>query len=303
MKYLHVVILGAVLSILPSLCIAEEFPYRKDFPNVPVVELDDLKTGYDNNSFIIVDVRSKLEFETIHIKDAVHISMSNALFEDALKRLAAINPGKNIATYCNGITCLKSYKAAERAEKVGLENVYAFDAGIPAWAESYPSETLLLGQEITDTSRQLIPKREFKKLCLDYETFKLKAAGNNSVVIDARDAIQRTEELPGLSDVKLIPLDKFIRNVVSRGVMKKKSLLIFDQVGKQVRWLMYHLVAQGYADFYFLEGGATAVLEKQEYRDSGLGRNILSPAQKNMQNKDEQRKLAAQDKIDVLTVK
>ena len=147
-----------------------------------------------------------------------------------------------------------------------MSDVYAFDAGIPAWANTYPSATLLLGKEISDPGKQLIPKSEFKKLCLDYEQFKEKATGNNTMIIDARDAIQRTRDLPGLEDVKHIPLDKFIKNVVSRGVMRNKKMLIFDQVGKQVRWLMYHLVNQGYEEFYFLEGGATSVLKKQDYR-------------------------------------
>ena len=277
MRYLQLLTLSVVLLMATTLCTAEEFPYRKDYPEVPVVELTDLKTGYDNNEFIIVDVRSKLEFDTIHPKDAVHIPMANALFEENLTSLAAINPGKKIATYCNGITCLKSYKAAQRAVEMGMTNVYAFDAGIPAWASAYPAETLLLGEEVADPKKQLIPKREFSKLCLDFEMFKLKSTVANTVVIDARDAIQRTENLPGLSGVKQIPLDKFIRNVVNRGVMKKKSLLIFDQVGKQVRWLMYHLVDNGYTDFHFLKGGATSVLKKQEYRDTTLGRIKHSP--------------------------
>lgn len=42
--------------------------------------------------------------------------------------------------------------------------------------------------------------------------------------------------------------------------------MIFDQVGKQVRWLMYYLVNSGYTNYFFLDGGATAILKEQEYR-------------------------------------
>jgi len=267
MHYIRVLTLVVVIcSFASGWSLAEEFPYRKDYPTVPVIELSQLKDGYDRNEFIPVDVRSTLEFETIHIKGAPHISMANVQFEDNLKQLAADNPGKNIATYCNGVTCLKSYKAVERAREAGLSNVYAFDGGIPAWAGAYPADTLLLGKVITNSGKQLIPKSEFEKISLDFGQFRQQAVAGNAVVIDARDAIQRTSVLPGLEDAKQIPLDKFIKNIIERGVMKNKQLLIFDQVGKQVRWLMYHLVDRGYTDFYFLKGGATSVLKEQEYR-------------------------------------
>lgn len=266
MRSFQLIILGVIFSLLPAVCHANGFPYRKDYPEVPIIELADLKIGYDSGEFLIVDVRSSLEFDTIQIKNAVHIPLAKVLFEDKLIALTKENPGKKIAMYCNGVTCLKSYEAVEGAREAGLKNVYAFDAGIPAWANAYPSETLLLGKEIIDPGKQLIPDSEFEKLSLDFASFKQKATNNNAIVFDTRDVIQRTRDLPELEDVKFVPLDKFIRMVVNRGVMKKNSLLIFDQVGKQVKWLMYHLVNQGYTEFYFLKGGATAVLKEQQYQ-------------------------------------
>ena len=150
-------------TLMGNVCLAEEFPYRKDYPDVPIVELEDLKAGYDNGSFIIVDVRSSIEFETIHPKEALHVTLSSADFESNLRKVAYNNPGKKLATYCNGITCLKSYKAAQKAVDAGMKNVYAFDAGIPAWAKAYPADTMLVGKPIIDPEKQLIPKSEFMK--------------------------------------------------------------------------------------------------------------------------------------------
>lgn len=266
MRYLTLLSVSIIFTLLSTTCLAEKLPYRKDYPQAPIIELADLKAGYDKGEFIIVDVRSALEFETIHVKKAVHIPMSNILFERKLKVLSAKNPGKKIAVYCNGITSIKSYNAVERAVNAGMHTVYAFDAGIPSWANAYPTETLLLGKEIINPGKQLIPKKEFKKVCLDFETFMKKAAAGNAVVLDTRDAIQRTKDLPGLGGVRPIPLDKLNRNVVSKGMLKENSLLIFDQAGTQVKWLMYLLRDQGYADFYFLKGGATSVLKEQKYR-------------------------------------
>ncbi|MHB8810748.1 MAG: rhodanese-like domain-containing protein [Desulfobulbaceae bacterium] len=214
----------------------------------------------------MVDVRSDIEFETIRPKKAQHVNLTNQNFLPNLKTLVEANPGKKFAVYCNGVTCLKSYHAAQQAKEGGLPNVLAFDAGIPAWARAYPVETLLIGKELSDPDKQLIPKSEFQKYCVDFATFTQKAAEPNTVVIDARDPMQRTEKLPGFEKAMPIPLDKLIRNVVSKGNMKDKKLLIFDQVGKQVDWLQYYLVEYGYKDYLFLEGGATSVLKEQKYR-------------------------------------
>lgn len=266
MHLMRLTFLAFVFVLVSSWCFAVDFPYRKDYPDVPIIELADLKAGYDDGSFIIVDARSTLEFDTIHPKGGYHVALSSAGFETNLASLAAQNPGKKIALYCNGITCLKSYKATERAVEAGMKNVYAFDAGIPAWANAYPTDTLLVGKEITDPEKQLIPKSELAKVTVDFETFKKKAAASNAVVIDTRDPIQRTQKFTEFDNVLPIPLDKLIKNIIDKDRMKDKQLIIFDQVGKQVRWLMYYLEDKGYKDYYFLKGGATSVFKEQKYR-------------------------------------
>jgi rhodanese-related sulfurtransferase len=257
------IITGFVVLFFTTTCLAKEFPLRKKYPQVQTVELEDLKAGYDKGKFIIVDVRSTLEFNTIHPKNAFHIPVSNARFAANLKALSEEHQNKKIAVYCNGVTCVKSFQAVEEAmDKENMKNVYAFDGGIPAWSTTYPSDTLLLGKEITNPKKQLIPKSEFKNHLLDFAMFRQKAAASNAAVIDARDAKQRTQDLPDLQHVKRIPLDKLIKNVIRKGLIKDQQLLIFDQHGKQVLWLMYSLVEHGYTDYYFLKGGATSALKE-----------------------------------------
>ena len=62
-------------------------------------------------------------------------------------------------------------------------------------------------------------------------------------------------------------MDKFIPNFVQKKVNQDKHLFIFDQVGKQVRWLEYYLVENGYQNYTFLKGGATSVLKVQKYKN------------------------------------
>ena len=147
-----------------------------------------------------------------------------------------------------------------------IPNVFAYDAGIVAWAISYPTDTMLLCVELVSTEKQLISAEQFIQRNLDFDTFKEKAASNNVMVIDARDPIQRKQGVPGLEKALHISLDKLVKNIVNKEHLKDKQLLVFDQVGRQVNWLMYYLVDKGYTDFYFLKGGATAVLKTQDYR-------------------------------------
>jgi len=109
-------------------------------------------------------------------------------------------------------------------------------------------------------------EEEFISKTLDIKTFRKKAVSSQGIVIDLRDPIQIKENLPGFEKALPVPVDKFVRNIISKEHMKDKKLFIFDQVGGQTKWVMYYLVDKDYTDFYFLNGGATSVLKEQEYK-------------------------------------
>jgi len=266
MRYLLFISCFGFIFFLTSTGITGDYPYRAEYPEVTILELTDMKSVYDKGNVILVDVRSKTEFDVIHIKDAINIPFANAKFTVHLSTIAKQNPTKKIVVYGNGIDCLKSYKAAEDAVYAMVPNVSAYDAGIVAWALAYPSATLLLGDELTNSQKQLISEDMFIKKNLNFETFKGKARNKDTVVMDIRDPIQRKQSIPGLEKVVQVSLDKLVKNIISQERMKDKQLLIFDQVGRQANWLMYYLVDNGYTDFYFLNGGATTVLKNQDYR-------------------------------------
>lgn len=48
-----------IFLLVSTVCTAEDLPYRKDYPDVNVVELAELKAGYDNDTFMLVDVRGQ----------------------------------------------------------------------------------------------------------------------------------------------------------------------------------------------------------------------------------------------------
>src|SRR3989337_1238392 len=111
-------VLVCVLSV--SVVFAEEFPHRKDFPNVS------------------------------------HIPMAYATFINDVMNLIKENPKKIIVFYCNGVTCLKSYESAQKMTEAGYKNSFAYDAGIPGWSKLYPSQTIVLGKTLKNPEKQLI---------------------------------------------------------------------------------------------------------------------------------------------------
>jgi rhodanese-related sulfurtransferase len=256
----------AALMMLTSPLWGQEFPGRAKYPAAKPISTHDLHEAQEKGKAVIVDVRSAIEYDVIHPIGAVHIPISDIRFEKSVQDLAGDNPGKMIAFYCNGVTCLKSYEATIRATKAGVRNCYVHDAGIPEWAEKYPGKTLLLGKPIDDSKTQLIPRSAFAKKNLTFEEFKKAAAQPNSMVIDVRDHVQRSGNLPGIEKFLTIPLDNFIPNFVMKKANQNKKILIFDQVGKQVEWLEYYLVEYGYQDYAFLKDGATSVLGVQTYK-------------------------------------
>ncbi len=264
-KKISLIVLLFICFVILKPAVSQEYPGRAQYPKAPFISTEDLRKDYEAGNVIIIDVRSKIEFDVIHVDTALHVPISNKLFANDVKAIADKNPGKKIAFYCNGITCHKSYVAAEKSIEAGISNCFAYDDGIPKWAKVYPANTILLGKVITDPEKQLISKDDFKAKCIDFETFSKQALSNpDNLVIDVRDHIQSTGALPGLENARKVPLDTFIPNFVEKKLNQDKTLFIFDQVGKQVDWLQYYLIQNGYTNYFFLDGGATKVLEGQQ---------------------------------------
>lgn len=231
----------------------DKFPLRAKYKDVPVISTEDLRKDYQK--VIIVDTRSKFEYDVVHVNNAKFNPVSNILFESRLKKLRDKDGAQKLVFYCNGKTCSKSYRATRKAMKAGYKNVYAYDAGIFAWVSAYPKKATLMNQTPVERSK-IISSDELKKRQLSYSGFLEKAKQKNTLVIDIRDPVQREIKLS--LDSRAISLNK-IKSKLSIGAWKDRELLIYDAVGKQVRWLQYYLEKNGYKNYYFLSKGASGV--------------------------------------------
>ena len=257
------------LSISSISASVEDFPGRALYESVPVIQLTELHNKL--NDVIIVDVRSAYEFKTLRVMGAVNIPLAESDFISQMQALRK-KSDKSIVVYCNGKTCMKSYKAARKCQVENVKNVVAYDAGIFDWAKQYPKQTLLLGETLRDT-KALISKEEFNAHLISSDAFSDRVANTEDIILDVRDRFQREaisifigrEHQVYLDNTKR--LDKYIEIAKNNN----KALLIYDAAGKQVQWLQYYLKNKGVKEYYFMKGGIHAYFEKmreEELADS-----------------------------------
>jgi rhodanese-related sulfurtransferase len=263
MKHLLMIML-VLLSGVTTAHSGEDFPLRANYPQVKPISTEQLAAEYVGT--IIVDVRSKIEYDVVHINKALHIPVAQSNFLAELEKARGKHSREAIAFYCNGTTCAKSYKAAEQALDGGFERVFTYDAGIYAWVNEHPELATLMGQ--TPARREkLIPEDSLKTKQLHFAEFKARAEQPGAIVVDIREPFQRAKnpELPqnkmlALGNVRNIPSDRLVP-LLEKKEFQDRPLLITDAVGKQVQWLQYYLEEFGYRDYAFLAGG---VLEAAE---------------------------------------
>lgn len=244
----------------------KEFPYRSHYIDVEVIETADLSKRFDN--VVIVDVRSKYEYETLHIKGSHNIPVNKSNFTDKIRELRQ-KSDKPIVFYCNGKTCRKSYKAALLALSAHIPNCNAYDAGVFDWAKANPDRTVLLGKSPIKVE-DLISKEKLKERMLKPKEFEAKIDPKKTIVLDVRDRRQRDVALFPFQETRA-QLDEVAKlvSITEQAKKEKKTLLVYDAVGKQVRWMQYHLEGMGLKDYYFMKGGA------QGYWDDRLGKVVL----------------------------
>ena len=231
-----------------------EYPGRELYVDVKHITLEELQKKYDQVT--IIDVRSSYEYNTLHINNSVNIPLAAANFKEKIKKIRTENPAKTIVTYCNGKTCMKSYKAVRKAQNAGVTNIVAFDAGIFDWAKSNADKASLLGVSPVDPTK-LISKNVFKQKLLPPQKFIELARQSNGIIVDARDPLQRDGVSLFIGKEKRASLqdEQKINSVIQMAAANNVPMFIYDEAGKQVRWLMYRLEQHNLKQYYFMEGG------------------------------------------------
>lgn len=267
---LMTLILAASVILQPLFAENATFPGRDRYPDIQFYEIDELNASYDQVA--IVDVRSELEFNTLHIKDATNIPLSDSDFIQRMKTLQA-ETKQPLVTYCNGKTCMKSYKAARKAIDGGISknDIIVYDAGIFDWTKKYPGKAVLLGKNPADP-KQLLTKAQLKTHMVDPLIFSEKAHSGKALVLDVRDDHQRLNSrlFMGIEYSLSLNDTEGLKDFIVQAKKEKKPLYIYDNTGKQVRWLMYQLEANNAGTYYFMKDGAHGYFQalKKQYSAS-----------------------------------
>ncbi len=256
----NVGILMTLLLAWSTLLMADDaaFPLRKLYPQIKTISTQDMITGFD--AMRMIDVRSQLEFNVVHMKGAINIPVSRVDFE---KKILALGETKPIVFYCNGLTCAKSYKAAQRMREADYTNILTYDAGIFSWVKASPEKSVLLNETPVNPNK-IISEADFINKKLSYDKFKVRAQSKNAYIVDIREYYQLMDsQSPTLmldkSNIHHYPSDKFLSHILTLGRYKNRPMFIADAVGKQVRWVQYYLDLYGYTNYYFLDGGINAI--------------------------------------------
>ena len=116
--------------------------YRKPVDskaNIYRIDIEDAKYLYEHGA-LFVDARGPNEYAEAHIKGSINVPVNST--PDYIAKLKDKMEGKILVTYCHGIGCHLSDKAAYLLYDAGYRKLVIFFGGWPKWNEhKYPIET------------------------------------------------------------------------------------------------------------------------------------------------------------------
>ena len=228
----------------------QDYPLRPFYPAVKTIDTDRFLEIYFDA--IIIDVRSRFEFDVVRINKAKYVPLSEDDFIASIRRYRSLISETPMVFYCNDSACSSAFRAALLAQTAGYTNVFVYDAGVFPLLMVAPEKITLMAT--TPAQPDLVISNDYyNKVRIDFKEFKERSTGMGALLIDIRDIYNRVHE-PRLQGVRNIPMESFLKAVTNR-IWVEKKLLIFDQNGEKTRWLQYFLQANGYSDYVFLRGG------------------------------------------------
>lgn len=187
------------------------------------VSTEQMRTIMTDNSAIILDTRSRAEFDAGHIPQARNLDAAPPAQVAAVEALVNGDKTKALVLYCNGPFCQASRRLGENLAAAGFTNVRRYQLGIPVWrALGGPVEIELGGI-----------KRIFK-------------ADQTAVYFDTRPAAEFAKgSLPGARNASAddvvsgqlkkmdLPEDDFNRRIVLFGADGAQARKLADFMGKR----------------------------------------------------------------------
>lgn len=200
-----------------------------------IITTEDLKGMLDGKKdFILVDARTKEEYQEAHIGSAVNIQ------EKTFEEQAALLPAdKNalLVFYCNGVKCGKSKKVAAKAQGAGYTNILVYLEGFPVWEEKGMPIITGPGYGKKIETNKLTPA-DLQKMISDQK--------QEYVIVDVRAESEFTEgHIPTAIN---IPSETF--SAKSGVLPKEKKIVVYDNSGSRSSMAYQKLIRLAYPNIY-----------------------------------------------------
>ncbi len=96
-----------------------------------VVEVDEFEKMWKQKQGIVLDVRTKKEFEEGHIPGAVNLDINALDFE---KRIGELDKGKTYLVHC--ASGVRSVRACDKMGRMEFKELYNLKGGMKAWQKA-----------------------------------------------------------------------------------------------------------------------------------------------------------------------
>jgi rhodanese-related sulfurtransferase len=244
----------ALIAIVGPARAGVSSPFRAFYPDVATISTTELHERLF--TLTLIDIRSRFEFEVVHIARSINLPLEDGRFAERIDRLKPVQEKITMVLIGNDPDCSRAFEAALLARAHGLANILVYDAGVYSWLHAYPDRTRLMGRSPARLE-EVLPLISHQSRLVSFERFKRLAGEPGTVVIDIRNIYQRRRVPAGL-EVRSISMEALLAAVGNR-IWANRSLLIYDEDGSRTRWLQLFLRAGGFFDYAFLDGGMNAL--------------------------------------------
>ena len=124
--------------LLASICLYFQSPIARAESQIQIIEDIRAKEAHalilknkDNQTLVILDVRTPEEFAGGHLENAVNLDYHSKTFEDTLNEL---DRNKTYLVYCQ--VGVRSGRALRLMKKIGFREAYNLAGGIVYWGEA-----------------------------------------------------------------------------------------------------------------------------------------------------------------------
>jgi len=183
-----------------------------------IVSSEELKAMIDQKKeFVLVDARTKEEYQEAHIIGAISVPEKEFSAQDSL---LPADENALMVFYCNGVKCGKSKKLAKKAAAAGYTNIILYADGFPVWEEKgFP---IVPGPEYGS-------KIETTKLTPAEVKGLLDSGKDDYVIVDVRDEAEYKEgHIPAAIS---IPAEVFASR--AEILPKEKKIIVYCNTGSR----------------------------------------------------------------------